>query len=175
MNHRKCFVVFIIYSTVNFLILEVFVYCCWLFCPFVFMSAAFFFESAICNTCLFWEYLINIYKNKSAYLCVNIYLLSMIPKNCLSFMYKNKEGQKQYLFYLVIINFDFHIWEFLLSSLLSGLIFIVNKFDNKYWKARIYFTISSHCEKKSPKFALWTKDDDSFIVMTLWATEKKCF
>ena len=90
-------------------------------------------------------------------------------------MYKNKEGQKQYLFYLVIINFDFHIWEFLLSSLLSGLIFIVNKFDNKYWKARIYFTISSHCEKKSPKFALWTKDDDSFIVMTLWATEKKCF
>ena len=107
------------------------------------MSAAFFFESAICNSCLFWEYLINIYKNKSAYLCVNIYLLSMIPKNCLSFMYKNKEGQKQYLFYLVIINFDFHIWEFLLSSLLSGLIFIVNKFDNKYWKARIYFTISS--------------------------------
>lgn len=159
----------------GFLILEVFVYCCWLFCPFVFMSAAFFFESAICNTCLFREYLTNIYKNKSAYLCVNIYLLSMIPKNCLSFMYKNKEGQKQYLFYLVIINFDFHIWEFLLSSLLSGLIFIVNKFDNKYWKARIYFTISSHCEKKSPKFALWTKDDDSFIVMTLWATEKKCF
>ena len=94
MNHGKCFVVFIIYSTVNFLILEVFVYCCWLFCPFVFMSAAFFFESAICNTWLFWEYLINICKNKSAYLCVNIYLLSMIPKNCLSFMYKEQRRTK---------------------------------------------------------------------------------
>ena len=167
MNHRicrKCFVVFIIYFTVKFLILGVFVYYSWLFCPFVFMSAAFFFESAICNSWLFWEYLINIYKNKSAYLCVNIYLLSMIPKNCLSFMYKNKEGQKQYLFYQVIINLDFHIWEFLLSSLLSGLIFIVNKFDNKYWKARIYFTISSHCEKSLRNLPCEPK----MMILSLW-------
>ena len=79
-------------------------------------------------------------------------------------MYKNKEGQKQYLFYQVIINLDFHIWEFLLSSLLSGLIFIVNKFDNKYWKARIYFTISSHCEKSLQNLPCEPK----MMILSLW-------
>ena len=42
---------------------------------------------------------------------------------------------RQYLFREVIINSWFHISEFFLSSLFCGLIFIVNKFDNKYWKA----------------------------------------
>ena len=49
-------------------------------------------------------------------------------------------GIGQYLFVKVIINSEYHTLKFLPSSLFSGLIFIVNKFDNKYRKARMLST-----------------------------------
>ena len=46
-----------------------------------------------------------------------------------------------FIFTIGARSFCLNLENFFLSALFTSLIFIVNKFDNKYWRARIFYQI----------------------------------